>query len=401
MPIVNLTKTSEVGSGLPRIAKLHKGDKKTDANKPGKDLEYFRIEFEPEFADLREDWEALYGEKPDGFERVYMTYGTVDEAFASWKEEWNASQTLIHRCDGEHQVLWYSQAAQAYSTAKEKCASVGAHPCACTNVGRLNLLIPDFIAETGILGYIAVETHSINDILTVYRTLADVQRINGGTLLGVPFSLGRATQKISAPDRKNNRRIKVNKSLFYLHVDPDFTRETLLPRLAQTGGFLSAQQPQLPQPTPAPLPQLSLDEAKSMLGPGKLERRLGMAETVGSAEPVSAEPPATPKVEQPVTPPAIIGIDTVGDALGKMKTRALSEIFNKDVQAMNRTVSQLTQEGKLPPAMSIDEALEVIKATQKKPAPNPSQADFDALPGVNDKTTQATMPGMPRIAEPM
>jgi hypothetical protein len=384
MPIVNLTKTSEVGSGLPRIGKLHKGEKKTDANRPGKDLEYFRMEFEPEFADLREEWEALYGEKPDGFELVYMTHATVDEAFATWKEDWNSSATMLHRCDGEHQHVWYSQAAQAYSTAKEKCAVTGPNPCACKNVGRLNLLIPEFIQVTGILGYVMVETHSINDILTVYRTLADVQRINSGTLLGVPFSLGRATKKISAPKTGKNGvrdgRIKVNKSLFYLHVDPDFTRETLLPRLAQSGGFLSANQPQLAASTP----QLDMDSAKKLLNSGAGQRRLGTAETPFELPPQPyaddepdepeptpivkpVEPPVTPVVTQQPQPPkaeqTVMGVDTVGSAMGKLKTRALAEIFNKDVLAMNRRVSQLMQEGKLPPAMSIDDALEVIRPT--------------------------------------
>lgn len=405
MSIKGLTSGSEAGSGLPRIGKLHKGDKKTDANKPGKDLDYFRIEFAPEFADLREEWEAMYGEEPDGFEQVFMTYATVDEAFASWKEDWNASATLLHRCDGDHQILWYSQQAQAYSHSKEKCAAISPNPCACKNVGRLNLLIPDFIQETGILGYIEVETHSINDILTIYRTLADVQRINGGTLLGVPFSLGRATKKISAPDLKNKRRIKVNKSLFYLHVDPDFTRETLLPRLASTGGFLSAQQPQLP----APVQQISAEEAKKLLGSGG-QRRLGaitetpdddtkpdpvvttpveptptptvspIPETVTKVEPPSVTPPQKPKPEQ-----TVIGIETVGNSLGKLKTRILKEIFAGKFDAMNRCLSLLTSAGKLPPAMTLEQAFDVIKEANCPQTETEDEKVFRELPGLFDE----------------
>lgn len=379
MPIVNLTKTSEVGSGLPRIGKLHKGGKKTEANRPGPDLDYFRMEFEPEFADLKEDWEALYGENPDGFDLVYMTHATVDDAFATWKEEWNSSATMLHRCDGEHQVTWYSQQAQAYSHAKEKCAMISPTPCACKNVGRLNLLIPEFIQVTGILGYVMVETHSINDILTVYRTLADVQRINGGTLLGVPFSLGRATKKISAPNAKTKTRINVNKSLFYLHVDPDFTRETLLPRLAQSGGFLSAQQPQLAAPV---LPQLGVEEAKKLLGSGNGQRRMGTFELPPrpyddedeNSEPTTitdaplqtnTSPVATP--QEKTDPPkqkseqTVIGLKTVSNALGELKNRLLKEVFNGKFADMNNCLNTLLAAGKLPSEMSIDDAFEIIK----------------------------------------
>lgn len=404
MPIVNLTKSSEVGSGLPRIAKLHKGEKKTEANRPGKDLDYFRVEFEPEFAHLRDDWEELYGDKPEGFEQVFMTYGTVDEAFASWKEEWNSSATMLHRCDGEHQAVWYSQAAQAYSTSKEKCAAVGPNPCACKNVGRLNLLIPEFIQSTGILGYVMVETHSINDILTVYRTLADVQRINT-TLLGVPFSLGRATKKISAPKMERggnkNGRIKVNKSLFYLHVDPDFTRETLLPRLASSGGFLSAHQPQLAVPE---LPKLEVGTARGLLNSGAGQRRLGATEIPFElppqpydedapeeveVKPTEPEPTPAPVVKaelvaqpKPTPQQTIVEVKTVGTHLGEVKTRALKEIFNNKIVDMNHCVSELMQAGKLPPALTIEKALEVIKAANYQPAPESiiSQQMFDDLP---------------------
>lgn len=299
MPILGLTQNSEIGSGLPLIARLHKGDKKT-GNAPGKDLDYFRVTFEPGFEDFQKDWESIYGDKPDSFERVYVTYGTVQEAFSSWKEEWSAT-AMLHRCNGEKQVAWYNEQTQSYCTAQEKCAvNHVSKPCACTNIGRLNLLIPEFIELVGVLGYVMVSTHSINDILTVYKTLADIERING-TLLGVPFSLGRATRKISAPivkkDGVTKTRMNVNKSLFWLYPDPDYTREILLPRLASTGGFLS-NQPQLA----APVKEIGLDEAKKMLGSGK-DRRLGMTPPV---QEIAAESiVGTPTIpEQPIQKPA-------------------------------------------------------------------------------------------------
>src|SRR5690348_7184439 len=117
MPIKSLTTDVDFAQGLPLIARLHKGDEKTD-NRPGKDLDHFRITFEEQFEYLVPTWEELYGKEPDFFERVYLSAPTVHDAFSSWKEEWTAT-TMKHRCDGEHQVLWYHEQTKQYSKARE------------------------------------------------------------------------------------------------------------------------------------------------------------------------------------------------------------------------------------------------------------------------------------------
>lgn len=399
MPIINLTDTPD-GKGLPRIAKLHKGDKKLPNGQVGPDLDYFRVVFEPEFEQFREAWEDLFGKEPDHFDEVFMTHATVDKAFESWKEEWNTSQTLLHRCDGENQINWYNVPANMYMTAKTTCAMKTDTPCACKAVGRLNLIIPEFIGITGILGYVQVETHSINDILTVYSMLANIQRMNG-TLLGVPFSLGRSGKQISVPMK--GKRGKVTKSLFYLYVDTVFARETLLPRLTATGGFLAPDQPALP----APAPKLDTEEIKNRLGTGDGNRRMAEPEATKdifdgvnppAVEPVAPPPPvvATPQPQAEIQTVAgtVVGIDTVGNAIGQLKTRALKELFGgTNTKAMNKCISELMGAGKLPPIMSIDEALKIIKAANCP----------DAAPEVESDETvvQATMPGMPRVAEPI
>lgn len=275
MPIVGLTTKTEFGAGLPLIARLYKGEEKPEgSNRPGKDLDYFRVEFEPQFADLLPIWQEMYGNEPDEFGRVFLAASTVDEAFSSWKEEWTAT-TMLHRCDGEYQKNWYNAAAQMYSTAKIACASKDEHPCGCKAVGRLNLILPDFIEAVGVLGYVSISTHSLNDILTVYRYLADIERI-AGKLTGVPFVFGRAAREISAPKQVkkngayvNEGRIKVNKSLFYLHVASDFTQQHLLPILS---GLQQPTQPQLPAP------KLDVQTAKNKLGQNTgIARRLGQS----------------------------------------------------------------------------------------------------------------------------
>jgi hypothetical protein len=280
MPIKGISDGSALGAGLPRIATLYKGaEKPEDGRRPGADLDYFRVEFEPQYEHLRPLWEELYGPKPTQFERVYLTAGTVEEAFSSWKEEWNASQTLLHRCDGEHQVQWYNADIHMQMRAKIACVSpanehgiVEKPQCGCKSTGRLNMMLPEFIELTGAFGYVTVTTHSLNDILTVYRYLSDIQRMYS-TLTGIPFVFGRAKKEVSAPKTsktgERTGRIKVTKSLFFLHVSGEFAQQRLLPVLS---GAMSA--PALPAPVPA-LPTIDVEKAKNRLGNGNHKRRMG------------------------------------------------------------------------------------------------------------------------------
>lgn len=265
MPIQGLTTNTQFGSGLPRIAKLYKGDEKPESgNRPGADLNYFRVEFEPQYEYIRPVWLRLYGEQPVEFAPVFLAATTVDEAFSNWKEEWNAAQTLLHRCDGETQVIHFDSTTQDYIKTPTACA---APSCGCKAIGRLSLILPELVQETGLLGTVSVSTHSLNDILTVYRYLADIQRLRGGDLNGIPFIFGRAAREISAPKQVKTKggyqrqgRIKVNKSLFYIYTAPNYTQERLLPMLATV--------------MPAALPQISASEGRALLGGGS-KRRLG------------------------------------------------------------------------------------------------------------------------------
>lgn len=290
MPIIGLTNTQQTsGHGLPQIAKLYKGDAKREMTKNGrtyevvgKDLDYFRVEFEPQFEHLRDLFTELYGDKPTEFEPVFFAGATVDEVFGTWKEEWSATG-LLHRCDGAYQVNHYNPQTGYYSTAKIECATVSGQGCACKQTGRLNLLLPQFIEVAGILGTVSVSTHSLHDILTVHRYLASIERMYG-TLAGVPFRFGRSPRELSAPKttkqgERTGERMKITKSLFYIHVTSDFTQERLLPALS--GVF--AQQTMLP----APEPELDIERLRNRLGNSDGRRRLGG----GYVERESEKPP--------------------------------------------------------------------------------------------------------------
>jgi hypothetical protein len=265
MPIRGLTDQQQPGShGLPEIARLYKGEPKPeDGRRPGRDLDHFRVEFQPEYEILRPLFIQLYGDKPTEFEPVFFAGATVDEVFATWKEEWTAT-AMLHRCDGEYQVAHYNPQSGYYSTAKIECAVTSGEGCACKQIGRMSLLLPELVDAAGILGTVSVSTHSLNDILTVHRYLSTIQRMHG-TLAGVPFRFGRSKREMSVPKTAKNgeytgERMKVKKSLFYIHVTADFTQERLLPAMANL------------LPVPSDLPEMESGTARKLLGSGGRRR---------------------------------------------------------------------------------------------------------------------------------
>lgn len=278
MPIKNLVSENlRPGEGFPRIGKLHKGAARTEADlnskRPGKDLQHFRMTFEPQFEYLAPLWHDLYGNEPDVFDPVYIYGETVDAAFDFWKEEWTATK-LMHRCDGESQVNHFDNTTGMYNSARIACA---APSCQCKAVGRLNLLLPDFADASGVLGYVLAETHSLHDIIGIHQTLKRTEQVCG-TLTGVPFRFGRAPETISVPKFKGGERtaerMKVEKSLFFLHVNEEYTRVFFLPALRA-----AAPQPLIAQQNVPQLTAGDVQTARVNLG-GDSRRRLVTQEPV-------------------------------------------------------------------------------------------------------------------------
>lgn len=266
MPIVGLTDQQPViGGGLPRIATLYKGDEKpAEGNRPGRDLKYFRVEFEPQFEALRDLWSELYDQEPKEFSPVFLAAPTVEEAFSTWMEEWTAT-AMLHRCDGEHQVAWYDKQTGNYARSRVKCA---APECGCKRTGRLNLIFEDLVEASGILGYVAVTTHSLHDIITLHRYLSDIEGMYG-RLTGVPFVFGRADREVSAPHpKKKGERMKTTKSLLYIHVAPDFAKSAILPTLRGHQSALPASAMR------EPMSEEAVERARAHLSGSDVPKRL-------------------------------------------------------------------------------------------------------------------------------
>ncbi|MCI0660698.1 MAG: hypothetical protein L0220_06465 [Acidobacteria bacterium] len=262
-PIIGVTdELSNMWDGLLPIGKIRKGDERSPEDiqrkRPGKDLKHFRVTFREEYAYLSKQWEAMYGKNPEKFEEVHLIGNTVGEAFPSWYEEHIASR-LLRRCDGHNQVWWYDINQDRYSEEPRTCLKKAEKPCGCKWVGTLKIVLPEFIDATGILGYLQLNTSSFHDIRDIHKSLSLIYGLSGLPISSLKFTIGRVPKKIwvPKPDGKSGERIKVSKSLLYLHPEPEAVKEVLM-RLAN-------RTPALPPATPTDHP----DTDNPILNPGE------------------------------------------------------------------------------------------------------------------------------------
>lgn len=287
MPIKGFDLAPEHASqGLPRIGTLHKGSPKRKRTKQqngktveyeifGEDLHHFRVTFEPEYENERPVFESLYGKEPNRL-LVMVNGDTVNDAVDAWKEEYGPSGTaqdkgaviLQKRCDGETQHLWYNQRSGFYDKSRISCES---KVCGCKPTGRLNLILPEFSEQTGILGYFTIQTTSERDIRTMYARLISAQVLFGG-LRGVQLLLYREEQKLNVPQvsasgQRTGKKSTVKKHMLELRVMPEFVKRHLLPALNS-----HRELPAQVQDSSSGIP--SLEQSKSTLGTGG-SRRVG------------------------------------------------------------------------------------------------------------------------------
>jgi len=243
MPIVGLT--DKIAPQLPVIGKLRKGGER-GPRRPGADLTYFR--FTSDRPEVVAAFRERIGSKPQIL-RVYLPYADLESNFSTWKEEWVAGG-LVHRCDGKNMVLWRTadgQYAEAPLGQGPQC------PGGCSPVGRLSLVIPE-LWQTGYVGLVTLETHSINDILLISRSLQAVLDARAGNplgLRGIVFTLRRQPRMISTPSG-NGQRVRREKWLVCIEPDPQWVQLQI--EAARAAAYAIDAGPVEPAAIPAPMP---------------------------------------------------------------------------------------------------------------------------------------------------
>jgi len=221
MPIKGLT---DRGMAFPQIGDIRKGEPKGE-NQPGKDLHWFRVEFDATENQAAQDFAALYGDKPNGIV-VILPFDKIDLVWDAWREAYTAG-AMNHRCDGEHVVYAINpKSGEIVVRGGIDLATGQPVECKlkdfpdkakrCKPVGRMSVVIPQLKR----LAYLVVHTTSIHDILNISQQLEAIHDLNGGHIAGIPLVLSRKPYKISTPSGKDGQRARREKWLISIEADP-------------------------------------------------------------------------------------------------------------------------------------------------------------------------------------
>ncbi len=238
MPIKGLT---DRGEGFASIGDIRKGAEKTE-NRPGQDLEYFRVEFYKGEDEAAELFEEHYGKEPVSID-ILFPFNEIDRCWDAWYEAYLAG-AMVARADGE--VYTYLRDYKngevlvdngldvktgkprpfspddivATWKSKKKNEDVPVH---CIPVGRLKVILPVLRR----LAFLTVHTTSIHDIVNISEQLEGLRKIHDGELVGIPIVLKRVPKMISTPGT-GGKRVRREKYLISLEADPSWVREKLM-----------------------------------------------------------------------------------------------------------------------------------------------------------------------------
>jgi hypothetical protein len=212
-----MTRRQDITPKFPDLGKLRKGGPKTDPKRPGPDLDHWR--FTSERQDVQRAFDAAYGGKPALIE-AYLPFATLEQNWNTWFEEYDHGG-MVHRCDGQTMNRWRT-ANGDYADGERPCPYyTGTKTRAkdnpgCKQVGRLSMIVPQLI-RAGFVGFVTMETHSINDLVSITACLLDAET-KAGHLNGILFNVLRVKQSISTPawkdeDKAAGRRNRTIKDL--------------------------------------------------------------------------------------------------------------------------------------------------------------------------------------------
>ena len=224
------------GLSFPQIGNVRKGDKKPENGRaPGKDLTYFRVEFDEREAQSAALFLDKYGNRPTEINFVFP-FNEIERCWEAWLEGYTAGR-MVARSDGEYFTYLLDDKGEARVIGGlDKDGHKVPHteivgkdykgtPIKVRPVGRLRIVIP----ELQRLAYLVVHTTSKHDIINLSEQLEGIKTINGGRLVGIPLVLRRRPRMISTPDPSDkSKRARREKWLLYIEADPDWVKAKLL-----------------------------------------------------------------------------------------------------------------------------------------------------------------------------
>jgi hypothetical protein len=237
------------GLAFPEIGRVRKGAKKTD-NAPGKDLTYFRVDFDEAEVDALTVFTQKYGPNPTEI-NIILPFDEIERCWDAWLEAYTAGR-MVARSDGEKYVyLVDTRTGKAIvknglpETPYVEGQPVGTwrnrktnkdEPIFCKPAGRLKVIIPELARAA----YLTVLTGSLHDIGNISAQLAAFKSANGGRIAGIPLVLRRRPKPISTP-KADGSRARYVKWMLSIEADPEWVKKYLIEtkRLALPGNGLA------------------------------------------------------------------------------------------------------------------------------------------------------------------
>ena len=197
------------------IARVFKGaPKPKDGNRPGADLDHFRIEWEDspsvnkEWA--RECFDEVFGQKPNTLRNVQFLTDDPESALDSVNEKWATGNKGVpfctRRCTGEN--IFYEFSGQSANREIKPCEYPA---CGCAFTYRLRFWLPDFTRLSGVLGEFLLTGHSREDYERLLPSIDNMA--NADLLRRVAFTLYRKPVRVVQPSG-----IPVMKSIVHLDI---------------------------------------------------------------------------------------------------------------------------------------------------------------------------------------
>lgn len=265
MPIVGLTDRTE--PRFVRFGKIRKGEEKpAEGNRPGRDLDHFRVTFEPEWAHLEKPFKAAFPNTQQNPLRaipVMLLGNTPADCFTAWYESWTAT-ALQNRCDGKTKSVSLVNGRYVNGLACTKGPEAVGHDdstfaCQCRMIGRLAVGIPAVWSFPGVdtPGIFILDTHSIHDIITLTQRLDTIHRMYG-SLLKLKLTLSRKKTQISRFEK--GQRVKTFSWL--LHITEHMEQFRMLGS-GQPDNSLPAPRVYEDSPLPGALPSTTKPDARA------------------------------------------------------------------------------------------------------------------------------------------
>lgn len=225
------------GAAFPEIGQIRKGGKKGN-NRPGKDLTYFRVEFDERETKAAETFQSVYGSQPTSI-RIILPFDEIDRMWVAWLEAYTAGR-MVARSDGEF-IIYRVDSKTGEVIVKGgvdvRTGQPAPHPdndiagydyknnpVKFKPTGRLKVIIPELARAA----YLTVLTTSVHDIANISDQLRAFQELNGGQIKGIPFILRRRPKKISIPNPEDpTKRMRVEKWMLSIEADPDWVKAKL------------------------------------------------------------------------------------------------------------------------------------------------------------------------------